>query len=408
MAKPVKIGPFKGMCNIQGHEGDPARPEIILNADNDSQGSILVRQGKAIAASLPGAHSLWTNESVTFVVAKGELYKVEADDSLSSVCSIGLDGPVSYETVRTDNEQSVYISGPDYMGRYDLEDNSINSWGISIPDAPRGSVVVGDLEPGLYHICYTKKDRGKMSGNSEIINVNLTATGKGIFLSNVGSNQVWITDPGGGEMQRLGVVNMITQQPTGGEPLPTLNAKPPNPGLTNLRWWSGRMWAFRENLLVYSEPFDPELYRDEAYFDFGTTGTMIAPVTNGLYAATETETFFLTGTDPVSMRLIKVGSGAMAGSLAFIKQLRDFGANIPVWIAGQGIMAGSPDGQVICLTTKKTKLTPGTGQAAAVSRSRHGEMQYLASYKRKPGGSGASFGDSATAEVIRNGKVIST
>lgn len=406
MAKNATIGPFKGMNNMQGKRGDPSRPETILNADNDSQGSLNARQGKQLVSELPGAHSLWSNADVAFVAAKGVLYRVTEEEVPEEICSLGQDGPVHYATVRTDNEQSVYISAPDFKARYDIPNATLNSWGIPIPETPKGSIVEGELQPGLYHICYTQIIRNEMSGNGGILQVNIQEENKGIFLANAAGYQVWVTDPGGGELQRLGETNMITRQPAGGEPLPTFGAYPPNPGLKHLRWYAGRMWAFDGKLLVYSEPFSPGLFNPENYFDFGLEGTMIAPVAGGLYASNKEETFFLSGTDPVAMRKIKVGSGAVPGSLAYIKTLREFGNNVPVWVANQGIMAGSHEGQVVCLTNRKVKLTPNEGEAASIARQNNGEMQYLTSYRRNPGGSGMGMGDSATAEIVRNGKII--
>lgn len=405
MAEPIRFGPFQGMCNVAGKDADPTRPEVILNADNTAQGAIVARHGKDLLHGLPGAHSLWANRDVMLVVSKGILYRFVPGVGLSEVSGIGADGPTFYATVRSDSEQSVYVAAPGMLGRYDLQENLMYSWGIALPPKPTGSLVDGGLEPGEYTVCYTTWEKDRRSGNSPFTTFSVPK-GKGIFLSNVGGNEVWITDPNGGELQFLGNVNIITQQPVGGEPIRNLGAAPPVPGISLIWWHFGRMWGFVNNHLVYSVPFDPGLFEPHGFFDLGASGTMIAPVKEGFYVSTTENTYFLSGGDPVKMEMRKVCSGAIRKSLAYASHVPELGSNVPVWLTNDGIVAGNHEGMVVNLTQRKVKLTPSKGDAAAMVREKDGDIQYLASYRRRGSGTGASFGDSATAEVIRNGKVI--
>ncbi len=408
MSKPIQMGPFKGMNNTQGPDGDPKMPRTILNADSDQFGAIHARQGKQLIESLPGAHSIWANEDVAFVAAQGTLYRFyPKNESLSELTGLNGDGPVYYATVRTDHEQSVYISAPGMMGRFDLQAQVLDTWGQAVPPRPRGSLIEGNLEPGHYTLCYTRFRNGKMSANGEAETFTV-GEGQGIFLANVADCHVWITDPGGGELQHLGRQSVITEQPVGGEPLPVLGAAPPDLGLTCIWWFAGRMWGFKGTKLVYSLPFDPELFYPTNFIDLGESGVMMAPTTEGVYVATSTRTEFFHGKDPKSMRRFQVGSGAVKNTLAYVKQLGELGSNVPVWMTEHGVVAGSREGQLVNLTQRKVKMTPPKedGESAATAREHNGDVQYLASYKRKPSGTAASFGDKATAEVVRNGRVL--
>ncbi len=391
------------MNNLPSTDRDPSQPHVILNADNMATGELMKRQGKTLLETLPGAHSLWANRDVMFVVAKGVLYRYDGD--LHEITAVGADGPTYYATVRTEAEQSVYVAAPGMLGRYDLTANVMNTWGTTAPLKPTASIVTGELQPGQYHVCYTRRYRHKTSAPGPTATFDLQE-GQGLFLTNIGDNDVWITDPGGGELQYLGMQNVIIRQPTGGEPLTILNTYPPAPGLSFIWWVFGRMWGFEGERLVYSIPFDPELFRQNDFFDMGAPGTMIAPVNGGIYAATDEQTFFFQGRNPQNMNVLKVGDGAVRKSLGFVHQLPEIGSNVPVWMSKTGIYAGTADGQVINLTQRKVKLSVAGNSAAAIGRERNGDVQYLTSFKRKANGTGAQFGDSATAEVFRNGKLI--
>lgn len=414
MAEPVSIAPFQGMNNVSHPEGDLRTPEVILNADNTAQGNLIARQGKKLVKSLPKAHSLWANRDVMFVASKGTLYRFDPEtEDLSQVTGLVGEGPVFYATVRTDTEQSVYISGPGMLGRFDLNSLVMDEWGTALPPRPSVGLVDGELEPGVYQVCYTKFKDGKMSGNGPILTVNVPE-GKGLFFNNLSDNHIWMTDPGGGELQFLGSEKLVTEQPVLSEPLPKFGCKPPEPGLSHIWFYHGRMWGLRGKYLVYSEPFEPGLFHPANYFDLGEPGTMTAPVDSGMYIGTPQRTFYLNGTDPKQASMKLAGDGVVPGSIAFVKSLPEMsstlrhhmGSNIPVWMSPSGIYAGSHEGMVISLTQRKVKLTPAGGAAAAVGRERHGDVQYLTSYKRKQDGTAASFGDSATADVVRKGKII--
>ena len=82
------------------------------------------------------------------------------------------------------------------------------------------------------------------------------------------------------------------------------------------------------------------------------------------------------------------------------------GNNVPVWVSKDGLMAGSHSGALVKITKDRVQFPAGQ-EGAAVSRIVNGQDQFLTSFKQeRPRGSGVGFGDSATCEVVRNGKVL--
>jgi hypothetical protein len=93
--------------------------------------------------------------------------------------------------------------------------------------------------------------------------------------------------------------------------------------------------------------------------------------------------------------------------LAYCNNVPEMGNSIPVWVSKDGLAAGGHGGQLALITKGKVQFPAGQ-EGAAVSRTVNGQDQYLVSFKqiRPPRGSGVGFGDSATCEVVRNGKVL--
>jgi hypothetical protein len=139
---------------------------------------------------------------------------------------------------------------------------------------------------------------------------------------------------------------------------------------------------------------------------------MVAPMnsggqTAGLFVGFDDRTIFLHGANPAEMSERNVGPGVVDGTLAYCNNVPELGNGVPIWLSPRGIIAGRSDGNLVNMTSKKVKFEPSKF-GASLARRHNGEFQFLNSMKRKyPGADGAAFGDSATAEVIRNGKVLS-
>ena len=168
--------------------------------------------------------------------------------------------------------------------------------------------------------------------------------------------------------------------------------------------------------LYYSEPFKLSWWKKGvAFFDFSTTGTMIAKTKTGLFIGTSDRTHCLLGTKPEEMQSLDVGAGAIPGTLAYCNNIIELGdtisppekkhESVPVWVSEEGIVAGNPVGRLFSLSKGKVKFSPGE-KGASLYRQKNGDFQYLTSFKKGPDEDSVGMSDEATVTVMRNGVVI--
>ncbi len=180
------------------------------------------------------------------------------------------------------------------------------------------------------------------------------------------------------------------------------------PLMANLCLAGGRIFGSISNRVYFNDPpLGYELYRPDAFFDFPHEITMIALAEKagkfgkeGFYVASETATWFAAGFDPEQWDIALVGDGAIPGTLQYIPHLGE-ADNVPVWLNRLGLKAGV-NGVIQKLSQDKVRFNVGKGNAASFYRQQEGG-QYLSSFVQPPD---VGFGDSATCEVVRAGKLI--
>lgn len=131
----------------------------------------------------------------------------------------------------------------------------------------------------------------------------------------------------------------------------------------------GRMWGARGKQALYSFPVVVEWWEDQAnHFEFTADVTMIAHVAGGTFIGTETETIFLTGTDPAQMGSVtKQWLGVAKDSLVIAPKITDMPTDTPTWMNTEGnVVAGMPDGSIVELTRERVNATPESKGAAGV------------------------------------------
>lgn len=414
--KPIVIRAFQGMNNIlreggfSGHEDGSmtAIPRVILNADVTAEGRLKKRQGYGLLINLPNSHSAWANKTVMLAASMGRLYRFYPDGSTVNLCAIS--GPYEAKLYYSRVDDLVYISSAHWMGILNVQTNTVTTWGIPIPEQPVLSVAggTGVLEPGRYQVCYTNLVDGAVGGNGMIAEIEVTAANSTIALLNKPDGVLaWATDPDGNTFFRVGrEQDYITDIDTM-EPLPTFLCSPPSP-MRFIRVAFGRMWGAIDNRLVYSEPYRYDLYKSTNQFEFPSEIRMIAFVDGGIYVGFEDRTVFLPGTEPSGMKEVSIAGGVSRNIFAYCNNVPEMGNNIPVWVSADGLVAGGHGGQIAKITHNRVQFPAGE-EGAAVSRMYGGREQFIASFKQeRPTGSGIGFGDSATCEVVRNGRVITT
>ena len=394
---------------FSGHQDGTmtAIPRILLNADVTAEEKLKRRSGYSLLMSLPNAHSVWGNRKALMAAAEGRLYRFYPDGTKVNLTA--LSGPPEEKLYYATVDDKIYVSSRHWMGIFDPDTNAVSSWGIPLPTQPALAIVSGgSLVIGRYQVCFTNVVNGIVGGNGMIAEIDIVSEGCSIsMLNRPADSLVWVTDPDGYTFYKSieggsgGLITAVNSM----EPLPTFLCGPPSP-MRFVRLAFGRIWGAIENRLVYSEPYRYDLFKSTNVFPYADEIQMVAVVTGGVFVGFDDRAIFLAGTEPQGMQEATVGAGVKRNVLAYCNNVPDMGNNIPVWLSKDGLVAGSHSGQAVLITDKRIQFPAGSEGAAGV-RIVNGMEQYLASYKQeRPQGSGVGFGDSATCEVVRNGKVL--
>lgn len=243
---------------------------------------------------------------------------------------------------------------------------------INTPPKPQASVSdsSGSLDAMTYNFAISWVSGGLESALSEIDQVELKEKGT-IQLqfpmcldSNVSHVRVYMSDPGGGEMRQateLPVSTLSLSLPK----LPELGRAAAFQYLSLmktgnfLREWLGRLWVVRANVLYFSEAMTYHL-TDERYnfIQFPQRIRFIEPVEGGIWVGQADHVVFLRGQDIKSMAIERKASRApVYGSSNLlhsdmIKELSQGGAWCAVWLAENGFVVGTADGQLVELQYK--------------------------------------------------------
>jgi len=392
-----------------------AVPRIILNSTVNTRGQLVRRKGRRKLIPLENSRCLWSCPLCMLVVADERitptspltpaLFRIQGD-SAQRISSIDL--PAGEFVFAVQLEDKVIISTKDWNSIFNPNTGAYTNVGFDVPVYPFGfPTIEGNLAPGVYRFCITNGDGVNYGSPSPLATVVLDSVG-GITVPNLSPGQdVWITDCNGDTLFRSASGGVISDISTA-DPLKTLGSVRSFP-MTHLAHTCGRLLGAVGNRLYFTPEYRYDIIFESSYFEFSENIRMIAPVNTisgiGVYVGLESRTIFLSGASPTEMREFSVGYPVVEGTLAYCQNVPNLGNNIPVWIARDGAIIGAPNGALQNVTFDKLKLLPGIRGASAF-RVCDGSFQYIASFKRDSNGSGVGFGDSATCDVVRNGKVI--
>jgi hypothetical protein len=355
---------FHGMANldrVQAKIIDENRiltPRIVLNADPTDTGVILKRRGYVPANTLSGAHSLWGG-SVLLCATDTMLYRIEGATAIPLY-------PISFPRARINYleiDGFVYMGNPFWTAIYDLTNDVIMSWGLSLPDAPQVVLGEGNLPPGVYSLCYTTVDGNRMGGSGRFTRVRWEQESRGITLANMPDDAVcWITQANGDKPFLALMSGNEVVGPTA-SPLPTHGVTGP-PAMAHCVQAHGRVWAACGKKVYYSFPFQPEWFHPGWYLPFPEDIVLIAPTNEGLFVNSKTSTWYLDGHEPGKMKKSLVGEGAIPGTLT-TAQIEGGGYEIsrklsqiptPVWANRSGIVTGTNTGHLVRVTDGRLKI----------------------------------------------------
>lgn len=237
---------------------------------------------------------------------------------------------------------------------------------IDTPARPQANVKSGySLDQGDYSFAISWLANGLESALSEIEKIQLQKE-SGVQLqlpmcldSSVTHVRIYMTDPGGGELRQAFEFPIDTMSvdipalPELGRAATFQYLSPMKSG-DFLRLWRGRLWVARSNVLYFSEAMAYHL-TDERYnfIQFPQRIRFIEPVDGGIWVGQADHVVFLRGQDMRNMVIEHKASRAPVYASSnllhsdMVKSLSPGGNWCAVWLAENGFVVGTAEGQLV-------------------------------------------------------------
>lgn len=420
-SKPIPLSVAGGVDN----RAHPTRladgfVRVADNVDIDASGVPSSREGYELWVELPGAHSAWTDDLLTFALVADAttLYRLDDDGTLTTLVT-GLNGsPVSYAAIA----QRVRWSNGVQTGQVAL-DGTTMPLGVSTPLPSYGVTAVanGGLFAGSYGVTMTFADAaGEEGGAPETVYVDV-AEGGGIQVSNVPTDpagtattaRLYVTGANGTDLLYAGsalpgAASFLIGAGDRGRMLITQFCEPFPPSDCLLAM-NGRLLGALGRDLVWSLPLYYGLTRpSQCSLRLPDEIVMLAaPESDGflLYVGTRKKTYVLRGESIDSCTLKAANAaGVVPGAVAMVPAnvlaLDGVLTPTPVWAGADGVpYAGTVNGVV---PLSEHFVYPIYDRAAAIHVDDGGRSRFIVAGR---GGrtSGLAMGDYASAEVIDAG-----
>ena len=387
--KPVLLNAAAGVRNNTSLErfakGDLAS---AVNIDIDETGAVSRRLGTV--PLLPGAaHSMWSDGVRAFFVQGGVLRQLFPDMTTRAV-QAGITGArVNYMSING----SVYWSDEDQSGV--VTDGLARRWGLQPPPQASTLNTFGELPAGTYGITTTyMRDDGHESGASQATWVVRDGT-QGVLVVLEKSpdalatfQRVYMTLPDSetfffvGEVTDNAASFEISSLPSYGMELRT-QFKGPAPAGHIVGYDAGRAFVAQDNFLFVSDPFEYELFDlRTGFFGFDSRISVFAPVADGIFVATQNETYFMAGTGPDNYKLTSVlPYGGVEGTTRIVRgdliEKSEDTTNVGMWMSKQGVCLGANGGRVKNLTVGRYTMPDMSAQGASLLKIKDGTPQFL-------------------------------
>lgn len=387
--KTVEIKARSGLRNeVSGERFTPDDLFSGRNVDLDKTGKLSRRLGTSLL-SAGATTSLWSEGGYAFYVRAGMLYQVHADLTATAVAT-NVGARVAYTLLGN----TVYWSDGVQSGRINSGVN--RSWGIAPPNnfislAPTS----GDLPAGTYGVTLVYMRGDMESGAPRGQYITLPAA-SGISLSglpvssdpSVTEKAIYITNPDGGVFFRAAIIDnataAITVRGAWSDVLPLRTQfKSAAPAGQVVGIYSGRAYVAQGKNLFYSDPYEYELFdMRSSFISFESDVRIFAPVKDGVFVATETETRFLQGTEPSTFVSTPAAPyGGVLGTLTYPRNdlLLKEGVQgaAAVWWSTNGVCLGTTKGELVNLTSGRY-VPPTARRGSGLFKMRSGTPQYLA------------------------------
>ena len=276
----------------------------------------------------------------------------------------------------------IYWSNSVETGVIDILLKTNRSFGITPPSqAPKLNLITGELPAGRYQVVTTYiREDGQESGSSLSALIDVPDK-SGIIAETIVSNdesiirnRMYLTTPDGFEFYRANEVEreeseLVYKGTTRflQKALVTQYLSAP-PSWDMVEFYKSRLLFARDNVLYYSQPFSYELFDQRTnYIAFPNKITIIGSLPdNGVFIATDRQTFFLAGEDIITCILImRKNYGGVLGTCSYVDSSlispEPIGGAVqcPCWMSTRGICVGFPDGSVQNLTERSVAVPEG-------------------------------------------------
>lgn len=382
---------FAGINNVLPPERlSDSELAVATDVDIGLSGELLRRQGFTLPSTLPH-RNVWEGPAFVLATVNGDLTSILPNGTRTVIYpSLG-------------NDRVWYCLWPD--GRVAFSNNLISGvvaanglsqtpWGVPVP-ATTGALtdVAGSLFPGnyQYQLTYVRLSDG-LEGGPVYTNPVPVALGGVLItglpqLAGYGIN-VYLTGHGGGDAHLAGMTLTSSFSYLGPNsslvlPCRTDYLQPPPAGKL-CATWRGRSLVAVGNLLMASQPHQPEMfdYRED-FKQFPDPITLVQPVDDGIYLGTTKQLYFLAGKEfsALEMTTAVAGTVVLGSGVSVRGELIRKGDGVGegpamICIADQVLVAGFSDGSVVRISEKRY-LTNAT-EVAATFRKVNDIPQYIA------------------------------
>jgi hypothetical protein len=409
-----KLGPWPaGINNVAQDTEVPAGAlRSALNVDLTDEGKPRRRGGQS-SIYAGDARSLYSSGDFTIFAEADVLKRLFADNSTTTLYA-GLDSnnPISYAEVNT----TIYFTDGDNNLQTTLG-GVVSPLGLPSPVTLPAltTTTTGGMDEGTYQVASTEvTSNGEESGAGMAQVVTLTQ-GQGILVSGVSfssgasATNIYVSKANGEVLyyhsQTSSTSTSIMEKPQGRKLETQFMDELPAGQL--MFYYKGRLWVAQDNVLWYSEPLRYGLCRLSANFiQFPERITIGQAVLDGIYIVAD-KGYFLAGTDPKQMQQVVVspyraveGTGMILSPDVF--GLEDVLEDTAYWFGTNGAVLGLPGGAVKNITEDRL-VVPDYVSGATMLRSKAGIQQVISAVRNPGEESTMKFGDTASAEVVRNG-----
>jgi hypothetical protein len=403
---PLRIdGWEKGIDNLRkGFDLQEGFLRDAINVDISNSGKVKRRSGATSYMVGTQCHSLYSYGNFMCHVSDGELKVYNSNKILITSVNVNPLAKFAYETV---NGETYCTNGIETLK---ISANGIvQSWGVPTPSFQptlyrfTGSLFAGTYQVAITYVSATGEESGTGRANTITVPAN-SSIAVGAFPTapeGVAKVRIYVSNPDGGELYLYNEYNAPLDGATisGGTLGPQLRTQffSQLPAGSDVAYSQGRLFVAAGNFVYYTQPLRYGLYNNSADFLWMPSPVkLIWGAFDGLYVATETETYFVTGagTDAQEQKLV-LPTGAISGTKARMPDKIG-----EMWVTPKGVVRAYAGGQIDNVSYDRVSIGEYES-GAAIIREDDGLRRFVSSVKIPKVGTQFATMDFFDAEVVK-------